>query len=127
MTTKLYMEKILGANWKTTVSGVGTAIFSLLTILAALPDQLGDIAQIIPPDLKSKVVTVGLIATFALRVWNAYVQKDKNVTGGTVQQTTEGKPAADGTQDLVDATVVSTIKSGGNVSAHQRNAVRHLT
>jgi hypothetical protein len=82
---------IFGANWRTTISGIGTAIFGLLTMLAALPYQLGDVATIIPPEYKSKVVAVGIFATFALRVWNSMVQKDKNVTGGTVQQTSSGQ------------------------------------
>lgn len=54
-------------NWKQ----VGAAIASTLTILAALPYQLGDLATIIPPSLKPTIVTLGLISTVALRVWNA--------------------------------------------------------
>ncbi len=97
----------LGPNWKTTVSGVGAAIFSLLTILAALPYDLGDVATIIPPAWKGKLVTAGIIASLALRVWNSVAQKSANVTGGNVQQTLEGNYAKPGTQTLVDTTLKS--------------------
>ena len=54
-------------NWKI----VSSTIISALTILAALPYQLGDLATIIPPSWKPIVVGTGLVATVALRVWNA--------------------------------------------------------
>ena len=88
------MTKLIGANWKTTVSGIGSALFGLLTMLAALPYDLGNIATVIPPDWKSKIVTVGVVATLGLRVWNSLQQKDKNVTGGTTQQTADGSVAS---------------------------------
>lgn len=53
-------------NWKI----VGATLTSLLTMLAALPYQLGDLATIIPPDWKAKVFVVGAIATVVLRLWN---------------------------------------------------------
>lgn len=86
--------KFLGANWKTLVSQIGVAIFSLLTVLAALPYTLGDIATIIPPEWKTKVVTIGIVATFVLRILNGMHQKDKDVTGGNIQQTQDGSVAA---------------------------------
>lgn len=98
------IAKLIGANWKTTVSGIGTAIFGLLTALAALPYQLGDIATVIPPEWKSKVVTAGIIGTVGLKIWNSVAQKSKEVTGGNVQQTLDGSPAQPGTQTLVDIT-----------------------
>jgi hypothetical protein len=92
------MSKIFGANWKTSVSGIGSAIFGLLTMLAALPYDLGNVATIISPEWKGKIVTVGIIATLALRVWNSLQQKDKNTTGGTVQQTADGSVASRASQ-----------------------------
>jgi hypothetical protein len=80
----------MGANWKTTVSGIGTAIFAALTILAALPYELGEVAQVIPPAWKGDIVIAGMVGAFGLRVWNAVVQKDRNVTGGTIMQDTSG-------------------------------------
>lgn len=43
-------------------------ITSGLTILAALPYELGEAATMIPPHWKQRVVVVGLIATVALRI-----------------------------------------------------------
>lgn len=80
------LERLIGPNWKTTVSGIGAALFGLLTLLAALPYSLGDIATIIPPEWKGKIAALGLIAGTVLKIWNSTQQKDKNVTGGTVQQ-----------------------------------------
>jgi hypothetical protein len=69
------MIKILGSDWKTTLAGIGTAIFGLLTTLSALPYQLGDVATIIPPSWKAKVFTVGAVAMFLIRVWNGIITK----------------------------------------------------
>jgi hypothetical protein len=58
-------------NWRSLLA----AIFSTLTILAALPYDLGNQATIIPPELKPKVVIIGLISTIILRIWNSIVPK----------------------------------------------------
>jgi hypothetical protein len=87
------VSKFFGANWKTTLSGIGSAIFGLLTALAALPYQLGDVATIIPAEYKAKIFLWSAIATVGLRIWNSLQQKDKNVTGGSVQQTVNGAVA----------------------------------
>lgn len=55
-------------NWKTTITGIGEAITSLLTLVAALPAQLGELSTIIPEPYKPKIVAIGLIATALLRV-----------------------------------------------------------
>jgi hypothetical protein len=117
------ITRIFGANWKTTVSGVGAALFEALTVLSGLSYALGDVATVIPPTLKAKVLVVSLGSGFALKVWNAIAQKTKNVTGGTTQQTTTGAFADAGTQTLVDETVVATIKSGKAVTPEQKQAV----
>lgn len=116
--------KFLGANWRTTASAIGAGIFSLLTVLAALPLELGEIATIIPPEWKAKVVVASAAATLILRIINGAVQKDRNVTGGTTQQTVSGAVAEPGTQALVDETVIASINSGEPVTSEQRNAVR---
>jgi hypothetical protein len=67
-------------EWKTTLSGIGAALTSTLTVIAALPYQLGDLATIIPPEYKSRVVIAGLIATTILRVMNSIAQKDGKPT-----------------------------------------------
>lgn len=48
--------------------GVASAVTSLLTLLAALPYTLGDIAVIIPSEWKPHVVAIGAISTTLLRV-----------------------------------------------------------
>lgn len=114
----------LPANWRTTVSGIGAAIFGFLTILAALPYELGAVANIFPPQWKVRIALYGAIAAAILKVWNSIAQKDKKVTGGTVQQTVSGAVADQGTQTLVDQTVKASIASGDKeVTSEQKKAV----
>lgn len=63
-------------NWKTTVSGIGAALFSLLTALAALPETLGPVADTIPADWKPFVVKASIVSALALKIWNSIAQKD---------------------------------------------------
>jgi len=60
-------DKVKQINWRS----VGAAIAAGLTMLAALPYQLGDLATVIPPAWKAKVVVVGLVASVGLRLWNS--------------------------------------------------------
>lgn len=113
-----------GANWQTTLSGVGSAFFSLLTILAVAPYQLGDLATIIPPEYKAKVFGASFAAAFILRCWNSVQQKDRNVTGGTVQQTASGAKADEGTQSLVDATLIASKQSGETLTLEQEENIK---
>jgi hypothetical protein len=83
------MTKLFGPNWQTLISGIGAAIFSLLTVLSALPYTIGEAASIIPPEWKGKVFGLCAISTAILKTWNSIQQKDKNVTGGSVPQTIE--------------------------------------
>lgn len=94
----------MGANWQTTLSGVGAAIFEVLTGLSGLSYAIGDIASIIPPALKAKIFTASMVSGFILKVWNARAQKSKNVTGGNTQQTLGGDLVQPGKQTLVDVT-----------------------
>lgn len=103
------LTKIFGANFKTSVTGIGSALFGFLTILAALPYQLGDVATIIPPNYKAKIFLWSAIATAVLRILNSLQQKDKTVTGGTIQQTSDGSVAGPGL--AVSTAVVETIKA----------------
>lgn len=112
--------KFLGANWRTSLSAFGASICSLLTILAALPYELGSVATIIPPAWKAKIAIAGAISTALLKIVNGIVQKDKNVVGGTVQQTASGAVADTGTQTLVDETIKASLKSGEVVTAEQK-------
>ena len=96
------MEKLLGANWRTTISGVGAGISSLLAVLATLsltPEAQSVIAFL--NDGQKKTVAIGsAIAALVFRFWNSLVQKDKGVTGGTTQQTSTGAVASPAAQTV---------------------------
>lgn len=115
----------LPANWRTTLSAFGAAIFGLLTVVAALPYDLGAVANIFPPEWKANIAIAGAICTTILKVINGICQKDKSVTGGTVQQTVSGMVADPGTQTLVDQTVKASIASDDmGVTQAQRKAAQ---
>lgn len=102
------MTKIFGANWRTSVTAIGTAIFAALTWLSTVSYDTSPLALVIDPKYKPTVQWVAGIATLALWIWNGVSQKDKTVTGGSVQQTLHGDVAKEGTQTLVDITKDST-------------------
>lgn len=111
------MSKLFGANWQTSLWGLITLVASAVALnpglVAFLPDSFEGYVKGI----------AGLIAfisggAFALKV------KDKNVTGGGIQQTLSGAVAEPGTQTLVDQTVKATIASGEPVTHEQRTAVQ---
>lgn len=75
----------LRANWRTSLSGIGAALFAALTAVAALPYQLGDVATILPPEWKPVIFKWSLIATVVLKILNSAMMKDAAVAGnGTV-------------------------------------------
>ncbi len=88
-----FLAKLFGANYKTSLTGIFTAIFSGLTALAALPYTIGDLGNIIAPEYKAKIFSLSLIATVVLRIWNSVLQKDKEVRGGVVDQDARGNIA----------------------------------
>jgi hypothetical protein len=94
----------MGANWRVTISGIGGAFFELLTLLSGASYALGDIAIVIPASVKAKIFTASLTAQIILKVWNAFSQKSRNVTGGNTQQTLQGNVVQTGNQSLVDLT-----------------------
>lgn len=63
-------------NNTTTWTGIGFAIFGVLTALAALPYQLGELAVLIPPKWKETVTAVGLGAALVLKIWNSIASAD---------------------------------------------------
>lgn len=87
------MKNLLGANYKSTLTAGAAALFSFLTVLAALPYSMGDISTIFPPEWKGKVAVAGAVAALLLKFWNGAVQKDRDVTGGVVQQDAQGNVA----------------------------------
>lgn len=112
------------ANWRTTLSGIGAAIFALLSMLAVAPYSLGELATIIPPEYKSRILVASAVAAFLLRTWNSVSQKDRQVTGGSVQQTISGNIAEPGTQTLVDQTLIASKASGETLTPEQHAAVK---
>ena len=90
----------MGANWQTTLSGVGAALGFGLTTLAGLSYSFGDIAMFFF-EVKKWVAITSAIATVILKIWNL-AQKSRNVVGGNTQQTLDGDLAKPGTQTLVD-------------------------
>lgn len=97
----------MGANWQTTLSGIGGVTFEGLTILSGASYALGDIAMVIPASMKAKIFGASLCAQVLLKIWNSIAQKSKNVTGGNRQQTIDGDLAKPGTQTMVDATAAA--------------------
>lgn len=121
------MAKLFGANWQTTVSGIGGIIMAFIAWLSTLSYDQGGIALIIPIEYKPWIVKIAAISSLALLAWNAIQQKAKNVTGGTVQQTVSGAVAEPGTQSLVDATVKASIQSGDKeVTPEQKRAAQSI-
>ncbi len=70
---------IFGANYRTTLLGLGSAVFAFLTMLAAAPYELGEVAQFIPPEHKAKLFIASAIATMILRIWKNYQTADAKV------------------------------------------------
>lgn len=102
------MSKLFGANWTTTVSGIGGVLMAFITWLSTLSYDNGAIAMVIPIQYKPLVTKIAGIATLALLCWNAIQQKSKNVTGGSVQQDMSGSPVPPGKATLVRATINDT-------------------
>ena len=118
------LAKLFGANWKTSVTAIGTALFAGLTWLSSVSYDQGPIAMVVPMKYRGKVAFASGAATLLLWCWNGIAQKSKEVTGGVVQQTASGAPAEPGTQTLVDQTIKATIASGESVSAEQKAAAQ---
>lgn len=71
-------------NWRTTISGIGAALFTLLAVLATAADQLGELNQLLPPDVRHEVILVSALSAFVLRIWNSVAQADaKHVPAAT--------------------------------------------
>lgn len=98
-------------NWQTTVSGIGTAVFSFLTVLSALPYSIGDLATAIPANIKQNVFLVCGGATVALKIWNAFAAADAS------QLKQEGINIPTGNVSVPAPTPQSGIKSTTTVGA----------
>lgn len=79
------LERFFGANWRSSVTGLGTAIFGLLAFVSALPYTMGEVADILPPEWKPRIAIASAIAAAILKALQGGVSKDAVVTGnGTV-------------------------------------------
>jgi len=56
------------------VVGILSEISSCLTLLAALPYELGDAANLMSPEWKVRIAGIGVFATLALRLWKRYLE-----------------------------------------------------
>jgi hypothetical protein len=105
------MKNLLGANWKTTITTIGTVIFATITFFSQISYDQGPIALIVPAKYKPIVTWIAGACTAFLWIWNGISQKSKEVTGGTVVQTTTGDIAPEAAQNrsvLIDATKQAT-------------------
>lgn len=73
------LESTLGANWRTTLSG---SLFVVAGGIAARPDLVG----FLPDSIRGYVVGAATLTAFLSGGTFATLAKDKQVTGGSVQQ-----------------------------------------
>ena len=63
-------------NWKTTVSGIGTACMAALAAISAAPAELGEASTVLPPEWKAPIFKASILAAFILRVIHSCVAQD---------------------------------------------------
>lgn len=109
------LEKTFGANFKTTVAGGLQALISaLVTGTLTFPSNWSDLKQV-------GLFTLVVISTF-FGVKFATSAKDRNVTGGSVQQTVGGDVSI-GPSTSVQETVKTSMTSGEAVTPQQQASV----
>jgi len=118
------LAKLLGANYRTTLSNLVALLFATATGIAAAPGEL-DILPLALYPYRVRIIAICGVIAFVSRMLNGQFQKDKTVTGGSTQQTVGGEVADAGTQTLVDQTVKASIASGDtSVTDEQKAAVK---
>jgi len=101
-------------------------MWGFITLVAGAVSLKPELVAFLPDSIEGYIKGIfGLIAfisggAFALKV------KDKDVTGGSVQQTIAGNVAEKGTQTLVDKTVIASIASGETVTPEQKLSVKNI-
>ena len=75
------LEKLLGANYRTTLSGTASALLALLAALAAFPDSLGTYSSLLPPPWRDRIFLASALAAAVLRIIAATMTKDSRVAG----------------------------------------------
>lgn len=102
------MMSAVGANFKTTWSMIGGVFFAALTWLSTLSYDQGQLALLIPVEWKPYVSKISVISALLLLAYNGIRQKDKSVTGGSVQQDLTGATVPDHKAELVETTKLAT-------------------
>jgi hypothetical protein len=75
------LEKLLGANYRTTLTGSASALLALLAAVAAFPDSLGTYSSLIPQPWRDKIFLASALAAALLRIIAAASTKDARVAG----------------------------------------------
>jgi hypothetical protein len=75
------LEKFLGANYRTTLTGSASALLALLAAVAAFPDSLGTYSSLIPQPWRDKIFLASALAAALLRIIAAASTKDARVAG----------------------------------------------
>lgn len=63
---------------KTKLVGIASDIAAFLTVLAAIPYELGEAAQYLPPNAKAWIAGVGVFSTLALRILKRIMEPTDN-------------------------------------------------
>lgn len=75
------LERYLGANYRTTLSGSLSAILALLAAIAAFPASLGTYSSLIPTHWRDRIFLASALAAAFLRIIAAVTTKDARVAG----------------------------------------------
>ena len=75
------LEKTLGINYRTTLTGSASALLALLAALAAFPDSLGSYSSLIPQPWRDKIFLASALSAALLRIIAAASTKDARVAG----------------------------------------------
>jgi hypothetical protein len=75
------IEKTLGANYRTTLTGTLSALLALLAAVAAFPDSLGTYSSLLPPAWRDRVFLAAALSAALLRIIAAASTKDARVAG----------------------------------------------
>lgn len=85
MKDKNRIERLMGVNWRTSITSILTAIGGTLASLAGVTYALGDVAVIISPEWKQKLFILGLALERGCQVLNGFMQKDRAVSGNKAE------------------------------------------
>jgi hypothetical protein len=73
------MRTLFGPNWKTTISGIGNTIATVMLSISVIPYSIPtDLLPYLDPTIKARLFQIALGAKIVLGVWNAISQKDKH-------------------------------------------------